>query len=184
MEDTLFWHHFVLWKGGQPQGWPRSSPNSLGNLVTQYLDILSWITSLYLACYMQGPLPNSRATLPCSLWVLHKFLTYILQTWWFKICWCVTHWSHLRAILLSYAYCLSSCLPGMVCMGLSEVHMTQGTSPTSFITIAWCVAIHITPFLFKHIKLVSPCCLWWHTFDIYWVIPSPWAELVIYPEIW
>ena len=75
----LFSHH-VPWRGGKRPGWSWSCLNAMVTLVTNFLVILSCITSLPFALCSQGPFSNSFAHFHCTLWVLHKYLTDILKT--------------------------------------------------------------------------------------------------------
>ena len=168
---TVFIPHHLPWRVGQIPGWLRLFPNSLRTLVAHYLGILSWKPSLFLVWCSRGPLKNSHVPLPCSLWILHRLLTDILQTWWFKICKHVTPLIHTSAILPSSICNLSPYFPHMGRMDWSGTHMPQYTSPISCRIVVRCIVGHPTSFVSEHIGAVSTFCSWWHTFDISWAIP-------------
>ena len=87
---TVFCSHDIHWRFGQLTGWPRLRLYAMGTLLAHYLGILSWITSLLLVRCRLNKFLNSHVLLPCALWVLYKWLTDILKTWWFQSCGHVT----------------------------------------------------------------------------------------------
>ena len=152
---NAFGPHPNPWRGGQLLGWLWPYATFPGIILTIYLGILSWITSLLLVLCNLGHFPKNHVFYSCALIVFHWYLTDIQ-----KNCdWHVTPLSHPRDILPSYVYILSSFLPQMGCMGWSRTHTNQDPSPYFHRSVVHCTVGHTPPFLFKCIGLVSPCFL-------------------------